>query len=103
VQASGARFVVVHFPRRTDLEQARADGRLPNLGLIEAVAQRAPVVRIDGPLLARAADGDLGPLFSPGGHYSAEGYDILATAVAARLQTELSPVAQASGTLGRTH
>lgn len=103
VQASGARFVVVHFPRRSDLERARSDGRLPNLALLESVARQMPVVRIDGPLLARAGGGDLGPLFSPGGHYSPEGYGILAAAVAERLQTELSPVARRTGTTGRTH
>lgn len=103
VRASGARFVVVHFPRRTDLERARSDGRLPNLALLEAVGQHAPIVRIDGPLLDRAAGGDLGPLFSPGGHYSPEGYGILAAAVAERLQTELSPVADHAGTTGPTH
>lgn len=102
VQAAGARFVVVHFPRRGDLDRARADGRLPNLDFLEAVGEMTPVVRIDRELLERAGDGDLAPLFSPGGHYSAEGYGLLAAAVAARLQAELAQVAPRASGVART-
>jgi hypothetical protein len=94
VRETGARFVIVHFPRRMDLEAARKDGRLPNVDFLNAVSGIAPLVRIDQVLLARAGDGDLTPLFSPGGHYSPDGYALLAAAVVDRLQAELAPVAR---------
>jgi hypothetical protein len=101
VEATGARFFVVHFPRRIDLDRARADGRLPNVDFIDVVNETAPVVRIDEALLASAGGGDLAPLFRPGGHYSPAGYALLAAAVVERLQRELPmvrTVAAAAGT-----
>jgi hypothetical protein len=96
VEATGARFVVVHFPRRVDLEQARAaGGQLPNLDFLEAVARIAPVVRVDATLLERAGGGDMGPLFRPGGHYSPEGYGLLAASVADRLKADLATASRA--------
>ena len=93
VAGSGARFVVAHFPRRVDLEHARANGgQLPNSEFLAAVARIAPVVRIEGPLLQRAGTGDLAPLFRPGGHYSPEGYELLAAAVAEQLKSDLAAV-----------
>lgn len=90
VEATGAHFVAVHLPRRVDLEHVRANGRMPNLGFIDAIEKSAPVVRIDEALLARAGEGDLGPLFRPGGHYSPEGYALLAESVVQRLQSDLA-------------
>ena len=104
VEAAGARFVVVHLPRRVDLEAARSDGRLPNSSFLDAVQEQAPVVRVDTALLERGGQGDLGPLFSPGGHYSSDGYAVLAAAVAERLESELAPAASRTGrTRSGTH
>jgi hypothetical protein len=93
VEASGARFVAVHFPRRADLERARDTGRLPQAEFVEAVSRTAPLVGIHRVLLDRAGSGDLGPLFRPGGHYSPEGNALIAATVADHLRAELTHLA----------
>ena len=77
VEASGARFLVVHLPRREDFD-ARAEGRaLWYAELLDALAVEYPVVEIgvDG---ERLREDD----FAPRGHYGARLNQLVAAALA---------------------
>ena len=85
VEAQGARFVIVHLPRKGDLEDYY-DGIDPvHAVLWEAIAARFTVIdTVD------AFDPDrLKDYFAPREHYSAEGQQVIAAEVAAWLKTIL--------------
>jgi len=64
VAASGSAFVVVHLPRRGDLERIRAGSRLWYGDLLRELDERHRVVRPEGALLQVE-----GEPFAPKGHY----------------------------------
>jgi hypothetical protein len=77
VEASGARFLVVHLPRREDFD-ARAEGRaLWYAELLDALAVEYPVVEIGVDVKPLREDD-----FTPHGHYGARLNQLVAAALA---------------------
>ncbi len=93
--ASGARFHVAHLPSKIDLRTYGATGRFCYDDLLRYFDAHYPLIRVE----SYFTDPDVDRYFA--GHYSAEGNELVATAVAERLrdmaltevQGALSPVA----------
>ncbi len=80
VSASGARFHVAHLPSKIDLRTYGASGRFCYDDLLRHFDAHYPLVRAE----SYFTDPDVDRYFS--GHYSAEGNELVATAVAERIR-----------------
>jgi hypothetical protein len=87
-KANGAAFMIVHLPTRTDLEVLAAIGAVPCQGLLDALSERFAVVRPEERMLEVGAGSGFHNLFA--GHYNALGNRIVAEAMQARIQRDLT-------------
>lgn len=91
VRAAGGRFVILLTPRLSDLRALRDQHSTPDTRFVEAVSRRFQVVNPVADLARLAPESDIRNLFRPGGHYSKEGSDLLAAAVARELTSAKAP------------
>lgn len=82
---AGSKFVVVHLPGEFELRREMHNQPLDYADLFAAIAQQADVVAPDRELLAHAQQASIGQLFGES-HYSRKGNELVAAAVAARLE-----------------
>lgn len=85
VERAGARFLVVHLPRRSDLRSLAETGALPNTRLLAQVAARFDYLESADGMVEAARRRSFGALFTESAHYSAEGNRIVANLLARRL------------------
>jgi hypothetical protein len=85
VERSGAAFVVVHLPRRVDLDVLNGTGSLPNGDLLREVETRFDYVETSGALLEEARRTSLPSLFNQSLHYSAAANRVVSDVLARRL------------------
>ena len=85
VERSGAAFVVVHLPRRVDLDVLDGTGSLPNGDLLREVETRFDYVDTSGALLEEASRTSLPSLFNQSLHYSAAANRVVSDVLARRL------------------
>ena len=86
VAASGARFLVLHLPRRQDLDTLRRGQSTADTRFVEAVRGRFSFIDPADRLIQLMQERGSEQLFRPRGHYSAIGNELLATAVSAELK-----------------
>lgn len=80
-EADGARFLVVHFPRRQDLEDIRQGRSLEYQPLLDAVRESTPFVETSDHFDPDALD----PYFALQEHYSPKGSNLIASVLAETL------------------
>lgn len=85
VSSSGARFIVVHLPRRGDLKARRTTGALPNSELLQQVTAGFEFAETADALLGRAKKVGLDALFTASGHYSPIANALVSEVLAAKL------------------
>lgn len=85
VQQTGARFIVVHLPRRGDLVALEAGGLLANTDLLGEVKSRFEFVETADALLDAARRESLASLFNRSSHYSASANRVVADVLTRRL------------------
>jgi len=81
VEQSGARFALVHLPKRVDLEQLRRRGKTVYQALLDKLAERHRCIDPSGALLA-ALEGGADDLYAPHRHYAPRACAILGAELA---------------------
>lgn len=88
VESTGAEFILVHLPKRADLERLLAGRDVPYADLLARVRQKHTVIDVQPDLLAAAKQTSLDRLFQR--HYSPRGNRIVAQAVAEPLRQSVA-------------
>jgi hypothetical protein len=86
VETSGARFMVLHLPRRADLDARRNARSTPDTRFVQEVARRFSFIDPADRLVQLLEDRGSEELFRPRGHYSAMGNAVLASQVLRELE-----------------
>ena len=83
VEATGARFAVVHLPSKRTMERVLATGSFEERRLVDRIATQHLLIDAASPLIELAEADGIDAVFA--GHYTPTGYRIVAETIAERL------------------
>lgn len=86
VEANGARFLVVHLPKRREIEAALSGDTQIRSEFLDIVASENEYIKTMPGMLEYLSKFPLGSLFMEKGHYSGNGNRVIAEAIAERLE-----------------
>lgn len=96
VRASGARFLVLHLPRRPEVTTLHEKRTVTNLAFLERVRQRFDFLTAADGLVDEMRRSSAAALFQPGNHYSPRANRIVGNVLARGVQTRLTSRATVS-------